>query len=347
MCWSVTWANRTRTGSAMSVEADVADAGQVLADLVTAGAAVACALAEDQGDVVAFGQPQRDPGREQVADGQDLLARVLHRPDHADADRAALGQQQRQRGGDPSFGVPVDHVGGQRGELVDDHQDQRLLDGRGVQPGPAPQVRLPATASPPPRPPGRSRTPARTPPPPTQPRSRCRRGRRRRTGRTGRGRGRAPSRPWGPGTTPPPTPRGSPGPRACRVDQITDPFPDPVAPTTRTWVPSSRSRYGVPSSHSPTGTRARSTPAEPATPRWPEPVADAGAVDGRRAVVVGCEGFGWDGVGERVGDQEPQLEAVPDPAWCGPGSPGPRRSAPAARTARTSRRGPGRAASAP
>ena len=42
-------------------------------------------------------------------------------------------------------------------------------------------------------------------------------------------------------------------------DQITEPFPDPVAPAISTCVETSRSRQGEPSSHRPTGSAARST----------------------------------------------------------------------------------------
>ena len=42
-------------------------------------------------------------------------------------------------------------------------------------------------------------------------------------------------------------------------DQITEPFPDPVAPAISTCVEASRSRHGEPSSHRPTGSPARST----------------------------------------------------------------------------------------
>ena len=42
-------------------------------------------------------------------------------------------------------------------------------------------------------------------------------------------------------------------------DQITEPFPDPVAPAISTCVAASRSRHGEPSSHRPTGSPARST----------------------------------------------------------------------------------------
>ena len=42
-------------------------------------------------------------------------------------------------------------------------------------------------------------------------------------------------------------------------DQITEPFPDPVAPAISTCVAASRSRHGDPSSHRPTGSPARST----------------------------------------------------------------------------------------
>ena len=94
-----------------AVDADVADPGKGLWDLVTAGTPVAGSLAEDQGDVIAFGEPQRDPRGEQVPHRQDLLTRVLHRIDHTHPDRAALGEQQRQRGSDPPFRVPVNHVG--------------------------------------------------------------------------------------------------------------------------------------------------------------------------------------------------------------------------------------------
>ena len=40
---------------------------------------------------------------------------------------------------------------------------------------------------------------------------------------------------------------------------MTDPFPAPVAPATRTWEPSSRSSHGDPSSHRPIASPARST----------------------------------------------------------------------------------------
>ena len=49
-----------------------------------------------------------------------------------------LGQQQRQRGADLAALVPVG-VGGERGELVHDDHDQRLIGGGFVQAGPAPQ----------------------------------------------------------------------------------------------------------------------------------------------------------------------------------------------------------------
>ena len=49
------------------------------------------------------------------------------------------------------------------------------------------------------------------------------------------------------------------GSRARISDQITEPLPDPVAPAISTWVESSRSRQGEPSSHRPTGSPASST----------------------------------------------------------------------------------------
>ena len=42
-------------------------------------------------------------------------------------------------------------------------------------------------------------------------------------------------------------------------DQITEPFPDPVAPAISTCVETSRSRHREPSSHRPMGSPARST----------------------------------------------------------------------------------------
>ena len=59
------------------------------------------------------------------------------------------------------------------------------------------------------------------------------------------------------------------GPNARTSDHSTDPFPDPVAPATRTWEPSSRSRHGDPFSHRPMGNAARSTPVDSsAAPEW-------------------------------------------------------------------------------
>ncbi len=49
------------------------------------------------------------------------------------------------------------------------------------------------------------------------------------------------------------------GSKARISDQITEPFPDPVAPAISTCVATSRSRHGDPSSHRPTGSPARST----------------------------------------------------------------------------------------
>ena len=45
-----------------------------------------CAVAEDQADLFGFGQAQGDPDREQVAGGDGVLARVLHRRHHDNAD---------------------------------------------------------------------------------------------------------------------------------------------------------------------------------------------------------------------------------------------------------------------
>jgi hypothetical protein len=48
---------------------------------------------QHQVGLLGFGEPQRDPGKEQVPERQDLLARILHGRDHGDADCATLGEK--------------------------------------------------------------------------------------------------------------------------------------------------------------------------------------------------------------------------------------------------------------
>ena len=72
-----------------AVDLDEADPGQAVWDLVAAGAAVPRARAEDQPYLVGFGEPQRNPDREQVTGRQGLLARILDGADDRNADGAA------------------------------------------------------------------------------------------------------------------------------------------------------------------------------------------------------------------------------------------------------------------
>ena len=67
-----------------------------------------------------------DPVREQVAQGHDLLTRVLQRGHHAEPDRAALGGQGGEGGFDPVPELLVGLVGGQEGDLIDQDHDQRV-----------------------------------------------------------------------------------------------------------------------------------------------------------------------------------------------------------------------------
>ena len=122
-----------RVGDA--VDGDVGDAGQGVGDQLAVRAAVVRIGAEGEADVLGLADGQADPDREQVALRDHVLARVLQRPDDHDTDGAALGQQQRQGGVDPLPHGAVGDPGGQRGQLVDDHHDQRLDGGRGVQAG--------------------------------------------------------------------------------------------------------------------------------------------------------------------------------------------------------------------
>jgi uncharacterized membrane protein YjjP (DUF1212 family) len=78
-------------GFSDTIQSDVPDTRERLGDLITSGTAVPSALTESEGDVLGFGQAQRDPGREQVPDGDDPLAGILHRPHHGDPDRPTLG----------------------------------------------------------------------------------------------------------------------------------------------------------------------------------------------------------------------------------------------------------------
>ena len=80
------------------VDADVPDTGEGLGDPVTPRTPVPGTGAEDQADLLGLRQPERDAGGEQVPHASDLLAGVLHRTHHGDADGTALGEQQRQRG---------------------------------------------------------------------------------------------------------------------------------------------------------------------------------------------------------------------------------------------------------
>ena len=193
-----------------------------------------------------FGHPEPDPDREQVALREDVLAGVLHGADHDDAGGAALGQQQR-RGRSRSAACMVrsltqpvsaasssmiSTISGSAADGVWSRVTPRSRSWRVPhhRDGVLEQLRR-----------GRFR-------------SRRRRWRRRgRTGRTGAGRGRVPCRLWGRPPTPSPTPSAMWSTRPAMIDQITDALPAPVAPTIRTWLPTSGSRHTVPSSASATG----------------------------------------------------------------------------------------------
>ena len=105
---------------------------RVRGDQLAGRAAVPGAVAEHHVHLLGFIEPHRDPVREQVPDGQHVLARVLQRGHHAVADRPALGGQGGQRGHDPVLEVAVGLVGGQERDLIDQHHGERVLAGRGV-----------------------------------------------------------------------------------------------------------------------------------------------------------------------------------------------------------------------
>src|SRR6516165_7982504 len=77
---------------------------------------------EDHRGLGGLGHAQPDPHREQLAQRHDVFGGVLHGRDHADPDRAALGQPQPQKLVD--FGALFAiGVGGQGGQLVDQQHD--------------------------------------------------------------------------------------------------------------------------------------------------------------------------------------------------------------------------------
>ncbi len=100
--------------------------------MVAGGAPVADAPAERHVDLDVFDEAQRDPDREQVAEGDHVLAGVLHRRHDQHAGGPALGEQQLQRRLGAFLQVAVGGVGDQRGQLVDQNHDQRLFDRRFV-----------------------------------------------------------------------------------------------------------------------------------------------------------------------------------------------------------------------
>ena len=100
--------------------------------MVAVRAGVAGALAQDHGGLGGFGQPQPDPYGEQLPYGQGVFGRVLHRGDHRDADRAALGEQQAQQLFDFAADLAVGDIGGQRSDLIDRSRTNSGSDGVGV-----------------------------------------------------------------------------------------------------------------------------------------------------------------------------------------------------------------------
>ena len=100
--------------------------GRVGGDVLAQRAAVVGAVAEHQVHLRRLVQPQRDLVGEQVADVQDLFARVLQRGDDAVADRPALRRQRGQRGEDAFLELAVGLVGGQERHLIDQHHHERV-----------------------------------------------------------------------------------------------------------------------------------------------------------------------------------------------------------------------------
>ncbi|OPG13840.1 hypothetical protein B1L11_06315 [Microbispora sp. GKU 823] len=93
---------------------------------------VACAVAEDHVHLLGLVEQECDLDGEQVADVHDLLAGVLECGHDADADRAALGGEDGERGDGPGAEQLVGLVGDQERHLVDEHQGERVGCGGGV-----------------------------------------------------------------------------------------------------------------------------------------------------------------------------------------------------------------------
>ena len=128
--------HRVRVG----FEPDERDPGadsRVGGDQLAGSAAVPGAVAEHHVHLLRLIEPHRDPVREQVPDGQHVLARVLQRGDHAVAHRPALGGQGGQRGHDPVLELAVGLVGGQERDLIDQHHGERVLERWGCGPAAA------------------------------------------------------------------------------------------------------------------------------------------------------------------------------------------------------------------
>ncbi len=123
----------------VSVDQDIADARQAAGNAFAGGAAVVRSVAEDHVGLFAFGHPQRDADREQVAQRKDFLARILHRADHDDPGGAALRQQQGQGRGDLLLELRIGDVGGERGDFVDEDDDEGVTGRWLVQAGDAAQ----------------------------------------------------------------------------------------------------------------------------------------------------------------------------------------------------------------
>ena len=122
-------------GFSVTVLAHVADTGGAGGNVVADRARLPCRGAQDHRGLAGFGHPQPHPDGEQLPDGQDVFGRILHRGDHGDTDRAALGQQQSQELFYFGADLAVPDVGGQRRDFIDDQHDQRFGGGGGVQAG--------------------------------------------------------------------------------------------------------------------------------------------------------------------------------------------------------------------